>query len=44
MESDEEVINLSEDDTDDNRIELLPHEQSIMLDTMNDDVVFISGK
>ena len=44
MESDEEVINLSEDDTDDNRIELLHHEQSIMLDTMNDDVVFISGK
>uniref|UniRef100_A0A914YBF0 DNA repair endonuclease XPF n=1 Tax=Panagrolaimus superbus TaxID=310955 RepID=A0A914YBF0_9BILA len=37
----EEVIDLAEDD---DRIELLPHEQTLMLDTMNDDVLFITGR
>jgi DNA excision repair protein ERCC-4 len=41
----EEVIDLAEDDDpNDDRIELLPHEQTLMLDTMNDDVLFITGR
>lgn len=39
----EDIITL-DDSGEDDRIELLPHEEEVILSTMNDDVLIISGR